>query len=48
MAPAIKVCGKELVHDLPCHVIVDEPSRHHQDIRVIVLADQVGDLWHPA
>ena len=48
MATAFELSGEELVHNLAGHVGVDEATGHHQHVGIIVLTDQVGNLWNPA
>ena len=48
MATAFEGCGKELVHDLTGHVVVDESAWHHEHVGIVVLADEMGNLWDPA
>ena len=48
MATAFEGGCEELVHDLARHVVVDEPTRHHEHIRIVVLTDQMGNLRNPA
>ena len=47
MATAFEGCGKELVHDLTGHVVVDESAWHHEHVGIVVLTDEMGNLWNP-
>ena len=40
--------GKELVHNLTGHIVVDESSRHHEHVGIVVLTNQMGYLRNPA
>ena len=48
MPSALEGSGKELVHNLTGHVIVDESSRHHEHIGIVVLTNQMSYLRNPA
>ena len=48
MATAFEGGCEELIHDLACHVVVDETTGHHKHVGIVVLTDEVGDLGNPA
>ena len=48
MASALELCIEEFIHNLLCHVVVDEAAWHHKYIGVVVLADEMSNLWYPA
>ena len=48
MAAAFEGSSEELVHNLARHVVVDETTRHHKYVGIVVLTDEVGDLGNPA
>ena len=48
MATAFKLRGEILIHDFASHVFVDEATRHDKDVGIVVLTDQMGNLWNPA
>ena len=48
MPSAFEGGGKELVHNLTGHIVVDETSGHHEHIGIVVLTDQMGYLRNPA
>ena len=48
MPSALEGGGKELVHDLTGHVVVDESSGHHEHVGIVMLTDQMGYLGDPA
>ena len=48
VTPALKLGGEVLVHDLTGHVLVDETSRHDKHVGIVMLADEMGNLWNPA
>ena len=48
MPSAFEGGGKELVHNLTCHIIVDESTWHHEHIGIVVLTNQMGYLRNPA
>ena len=48
MAATFELGGEVLIHDLTGCRFIDEASRHHQHIRIVVLTDQMGDLRDPA
>ena len=41
MATAFEGCSKELVHNLTSHVVVDETTRHHEHVSIVVLTDEI-------
>jgi hypothetical protein len=47
MASAFEGSGKELVHNLASHVVVDETTRHDEYVGVVVLTDEMGNLRNP-
>ena len=48
MATAFKLGGEVLVHDGTGSVLVNETSRHHQHVGIVVLTDEMGYLRNPA
>ena len=47
MAPTFESSGKELVHNLTSHFVVDESSGHYQHVGIVMLTNQVGYLRNP-
>ena len=47
MAAAFKGCSKELVHNLTGHIVVDESTRHHEYVGIVVLTDEMCNLRDP-
>ena len=47
MASASKLCMEEFVKALAAHFLCDEPAREYDDIGVVVLADEMGNLRLP-
>ena len=48
VAPSLKIGGEKLVEDLAGHVVVDEAARQDKHVGVVVLADEMCYLGHPA
>ena len=48
MPSAFESGGKELVHNLTGHIVVDESSRHHEHVGIVMLTNQMGNLRNPA
>ena len=48
MAATFEAGGEELVHNLTCHVIVDETAWHYQYVGIVVLTDEMCNLGNPA
>lgn len=44
---AFEIGGEELFDEFHCLVVGDETGGQHDHVRVVVLADQVGDLLVP-
>ena len=44
---AFEIGGEELFDEFHCLVVGDETGGQHDHVRVVVLADQVGDLPSP-
>ena len=47
MATAFEGGCEELIHDLTSHVVVNETTRHHEHVGIVVLTDQMCNLWNP-
>ena len=47
MATAFEIGGEELVHYLRGHIGINETTGHHEDVGIVVLADEMGNLWNP-
>ena len=47
VASACELCAEELVKALAAHLFCDEAAREDDDVGVVVLADEVGNLWLP-
>ena len=48
MTTTFQRSGKERIEDRRCFRGVNETSRHHQDIGIVVLTRQTGDFGNPA
>ena len=48
VATAFETRGKELIHNLACHVVVDKTTWHYQHISIVMLTDKMCNLWYPA
>ena len=48
MATTFKLGGEVLVHNLASHLLIDEATRHHQHVSIVVLTNQVSNLRNPA
>ena len=48
MATAFEAGGEELVHNLTSHIVVDETTWHYQYVGIVVLTDEMSNLWNPA
>lgn len=48
MATAFKSGFEEFVHNLLRHLVVDETTWHDQDVGIVVLTDEVGNLRNPS
>ena len=48
VASALKGRGKELVHNLTSHIVVDKATWHHEYIGIVVLTDEMSNLRNPA
>ena len=48
VATTFEGCGKELVHNLTSHVIIDESTWHYQYVGIVVLTDEMCNLRYPA
>ena len=48
MATTFEGCGEELVHNLASHIVVDESTWHNQYVGIVVLTDEMCNLWYPA
>ena len=47
MATSCKFCVEEFVETLAAHVFADETTGEDDDVGVVVLTDEVGNLWLP-
>ena len=48
MASAFEGGSKELVHNLTGHIVVDKTTWHHEYVGIVVLTDEMCNLWDPA
>ena len=48
VAATFEGCGEILVHDGGRGVVVDEAAGHDEDVGIVVLTDEVGNLGRPA
>ena len=48
MAPALELGGEVFVHNFASHSLVNEAPRHYEHVGVVVLSNQMGNLWNPA
>lgn len=48
MASSFEIGGEEFVHDAACHIVVDESAWHYEHVGIVVLTDEMGNLWYPA
>ena len=47
MASAFEGSSEELVHNLTGHIVVDETTWHHEHVGIVVLTDEMCNLWDP-
>ena len=47
MTAAFELRIEEFIHNLLCHVVVYETSWHDKHIGIVVLADEMSNLWYP-
>ena len=48
MTAAFELRIEEFIHNLLCHVVVYETSWHDKHVGIVVLADEMSNLWYPA
>src|SRR5574344_1587601 len=48
VASTLKICGEIFIHNLFCHIIVYESSRHDKYVGIVVLTCKVSYLRYPA
>ena len=48
VAAAFEGGCEELVHNLTGRIVVDEATWHHEHVGIVVLTDEMGNLWNPA
>ena len=47
MTAAFELRIEEFIHNLLCHVVVYETSWHDKHIGIVVLTDEMSNLWYP-